>query len=78
MGEEEEGEGSGERGAEMKGATAARPGSAATGEREGSGNLKVKMQITQPGDGNPVWGVQGIARMPMWLKEAGKRGSSTR
>lgn len=41
------------RGAEIKGATAARPGSAATGEREGSGNLKVKMQITQPGDGNP-------------------------
>lgn len=27
--------------------------SAETGEREGSGNLKVKMQITQPGDGNP-------------------------
>lgn len=40
----------------MKGATAARPGSAATGEREGSGNLKVKMQITQPGDGNPGGG----------------------
>lgn len=31
-------------------------GSGATGEREGSGNLKVKMQITQPGDGNPGGG----------------------
>lgn len=31
--------------------------SAATGEREGSGNLKVKMQITQPGDGARMgWG----------------------
>lgn len=56
MGEELEGEGLGRRGAEIKGTTAARPGSAATGEREGSGNLKVKMQITQPGDGNPGGG----------------------
>lgn len=56
MGEEEEGEGLGRRDSEIKGATAARPGSAATGEREGSGNLKVKMQITQPGDGNPGGG----------------------
>lgn len=34
-------------------------GSAATGEREGSGNLKVKMQIRQPGDGDPGRGRKG-------------------
>lgn len=36
-----------------KGSQGSTPGSVATGEREGSGNLKVKMQITQPGDGDP-------------------------
>lgn len=36
-----------------KGSNGCRAGSAATGEREGSGNLKVKMKITQPGDENP-------------------------
>lgn len=46
----------GEEGCGDKGSHAARPGSSATGEREGSGNLKVKMQITQPGDGNPGGG----------------------
>ena len=32
---------------------------AATGEWEGSGNLKVKMQIRQPGDGDPGRGRKG-------------------
>lgn len=36
-----------------KGSHGSAAGSAATGEREGSGNLKVKMQIRQPGDGDP-------------------------
>lgn len=39
-----------------KGSHGSAAGSVATGKREGSGNLKVKMQITQPGDGDPGGG----------------------
>lgn len=45
-----------------KGSNVCRAGSSATGEREGSGNLKVKMQITQPGDGNPGGGGRRVVR----------------